>query len=91
MSTGKYRHESVSFPIHFEGENLRVFTNPSKEVFIENTVSGVTMRLNANGGFIEFTSQTELVQPINVNGMIGWRIGTPRPRNIKPSFFDRED
>ncbi len=71
----KYRFGGDQFPIHYERGNLRVYTNPSGELFVEDIRSGVNMRINPshlNG--LTFTTSGR-VEPIQVNNMIGWRVG----------------
>jgi hypothetical protein len=72
----RYKYGSVSFPILFEGYGIRVFRNPSGEIFVEDVESGVTMRLSQShypGGGIQFTTEG-FVEPIRVTNMIGWRV-----------------
>ena len=75
-ATAKRKFGSESFPIHYERGYLRVYTNPSGELFVEDTRSGVSMRINPShpDGGLEFTTDGR-VEPIQVNGMIGWRVG----------------
>ena len=62
------------FPIHYEGRYMRVYTNPSGELFVEDTRSGVSMRINPSHlGGLEFTTDGR-VEPIRVTNMIGWRV-----------------
>lgn len=76
--TRKFRDDNQQFPIHWEGNDLRVFTNPCGELFVEDVRSGVTMRINSfhPGNGIEFTTSGR-VEPVRVSNMIGWSI---RPR-----------
>lgn len=60
------------FPVHFKEGNLKVFSNGSGEVFVENTNTGVYMRINDNKKGLEFTAQQDLVTPFSINGLIGW-------------------
>ena len=54
---------------------LKVYTNLSGELFIENTQSGVYMRINSSHrGELEFTIQGGRIDPIQINGLIGWWI-----------------
>jgi hypothetical protein len=65
--------EKPQFPVHYTGRDLKIFTNSSGEVFVENTKSGVHMRINATGGGLQFTTNIfTITQPIIVNNMIGW-------------------
>jgi hypothetical protein len=60
--------------IHYEDSYLRVFTNSSGDLFVEDTRSHVAMRINRpNLGGLEFTTSGR-VEPILVNNMIAWRI-----------------
>jgi len=75
-ATAEARHKfgNEQFPIHYEGRYLRVYTNPSGELFVEDTRSGVSMRINpAHPGGLEFTTDGR-VGPIRVTNMIGWRV-----------------
>lgn len=68
----KDRFGSDQFPIHYERGYLRVYTNPSGELFVEDTRSGVSMRINpSHPGGLEFTTDGR-VEPIRVTNMIGW-------------------
>ena len=67
------RFGSEGFPILFEDGRVRVYTNQSREIFVENVQSGVTMRINPDGDGLQFTTQ-ERVEPTLVHGMIGWRV-----------------
>ena len=61
------------FPVLCEVGGVRIRKNPSNELFISDIESGVTIRLNASRGGLEFTTD-DLVQPVRVSNMIGWRI-----------------
>jgi len=66
------------FPIHYEDGEIRIYTNPSNEVFIEDKKSGVQMRLNSHytgKGGLQFTTNA-LVEPFHAH-MLGWKL-TPR-------------
>lgn len=70
----KSRFVGGQFPIHYERGYLRVYTNPSGELFVEDIPSGVTMRFNSSrSGGLEFTTDGR-VEPIRVTDMIGWRV-----------------
>jgi len=68
------KHDNAQFPILCEVRGVRVYKNPTDEIFIENIETGVTMRLKASCGGLEFTSEGR-VEPIQVSNMIGWRVG----------------
>ena len=72
-----WREREEQFPTLFKQGNLRVFKNPSNEVFVEDLKSGAQIRINAETrgkGGLEFTAN-QLVEPTVVNGsMIGWRV-----------------
>ena len=62
------------FPIHYERGHLRVYTNPSGELFVEDTRSGVSMRINpSHPSGLQFTTDGR-VEPIRVTNTIGWRV-----------------
>lgn len=72
----KFKHGDEQLPIHHEGRYIRVYTNPSGEIFVEDIRSGAKMRISPYfyiGGGLEFTTDAR-VEPILVNGMIGWRV-----------------
>jgi hypothetical protein len=62
--------------VHYESEGgcLRVYSNPSGELFVENTKAGVTMRIAAVPTGLQFTTEGR-VEPIRVTNTIGWHIG----------------
>ena len=60
--------------VHYTGRDIKVFTNSSGEVFVENTKTGVNMRINTTKKGLQFTT-THMVQPVQVSNMIGWQIG----------------
>lgn len=73
----KCEFEDESFPLWYDRGNLRVYTNPSGELFVKDTRTGTTMRINpGRPGGLEFTTDAR-VEPVNINNMIGWRV-TPR-------------
>ena len=73
----KHMHGSESFPILFEDGRVRVYKNPTNEIFVEDVQSGTTMRINQyphlNGG-LRFTTEG-LVEPVLYHGNIAWRVG----------------
>ena len=74
-TAARFKHGSEQFPIHYERGYLRVYTNPSGELFVEDTRSGVSMRINpSHPDGLEFTTDGR-VEPIRVTNMIGWRVG----------------
>ncbi len=73
----RFEHGNKQFPIHYEGRYMRVYTNPSGELFVEDTRCGVWMRINlSHPDGLEFTTDGR-VEPIRVTNMIGWRL-SPR-------------
>lgn len=72
----KFMHGSVDFPILFQNYGMVVYKNPSGEIFVQNKVSKVQMRLTYVGRGLVFTTE-DLVEPTRVTNMIGWKI-TPR-------------
>lgn len=65
-----------NFPILFEDGCVRVYKNPMNEVFVNDIRSGATMRISSYphlGNGLQFTTDG-WVEPIQVNGMIGWRV-----------------
>lgn len=72
----RYEHGSEDFPILYERDGVRIYKNPSDEIFIKDTESGVTMRFSRShypGGGLSFTTDG-FVDPIRVTNMIGWRV-----------------
>lgn len=76
----KSAHGNADFPIHYQRGELRIYTNPAGEVFIENTKAGVTMRLNVHHDGLQFTAFGHHVDPTRVANAIGWRIHNRTPR-----------
>ncbi|MDF1497316.1 MAG: hypothetical protein P1P90_04610 [Patescibacteria group bacterium] len=77
MSAGKTR--GAQFPVHYEDRNLKVYTNPSGEVFIEDVQTGVSLRICANrADGLHFTTCGRL-EPILVTNMIGYRVEPRKP------------
>jgi hypothetical protein len=67
--------EKPQFPVHYTGRDIKVFTNSSGEVFVENTKTGVHMRINATREGLRFTTNNfTITQPIIVNNMIVWSL-----------------
>lgn len=62
------------FPELSNDGRLRVYKNPSNEIFVEDIRSGATIRIGAyphlDGG-LQFTTDGR-VDPVQVHGMIGW-------------------
>ena len=71
----KDRFGSDQFPVLFEDGRVRVYKNPTNEVFVEDIRSGATMRISSHGHGegLQFTVNGR-VDPIQVNGMIGWHV-----------------
>ena len=70
-------YDDSPFPVCYidNHRRLKVYTNPAGELFIENTQSGVYMRINSSHrGELEFTIQGGRIDPIQINGLIGWWI-----------------
>jgi hypothetical protein len=71
----KVIEEKPQFPVHYTGRDIKVFTNSSGEVFVENTKTGVHMRINATREGLQFTTNNfTIIQPIIVNNLIGWSV-----------------
>ncbi|MCI4435658.1 MAG: hypothetical protein JHC33_02435 [Ignisphaera sp.] len=67
--------EEPQFPVHYTGRDIEVFTNSSGEVFVENTKTGVQMRINATKLGLRFTTNNfTIIQPTIVNNLIGWSV-----------------
>lgn len=72
-TAARFKHGS-KFPIYYERGYLRVYANPSGELFVEDTRSGVSMRINpSHSGGLQFTTDGR-VEPIRVANTIGWRV-----------------
>lgn len=67
----RYKFGNKQFPILYEGNGLRVYTNHCGELFVESTVSNAEMRINACRDGIEFTTDSDIV-PTVINNTIGW-------------------
>ncbi len=68
----KLRNGIEQFPIHYERDYLRVYTNPSDELFVEDTRLGVLMRFDSSRpGALRFTTDAR-VESIRVTHIIGW-------------------
>jgi len=66
--------QDEQFPVHFEHSNLRVYSNPSGEVFVEDKRTGVYLRVQSEReGGLTFTTSGRM-EPVPVNNMIGWRV-----------------
>ncbi len=74
----KYKFEDMNFPVLFDDGLVRVYKNPSDEIFVEDVRSGATMRISSYGhgdGGLQFTTNGRVEPIIQVNNMIGWRVG----------------
>ena len=61
------------FPIHYEGHDVRVYTNPTGEIFVEDTRTGISMRINpSHSGGLRFSTSGR-VEPIAITGE--WHVG----------------
>lgn len=72
----KFVDGDENFPILYEGGGLRVFRNPSGEIFVEDILTSTRMRISAypaGAGGLQFTANGR-VDPLITNGCIGWRI-----------------
>lgn len=73
----KYKHGSENFPILYEDTRVRIYKNPSDEIFVESISSNVAMRISPLRGVGLMFTTKERVEPTWINNMIGWVI-TPR-------------
>ncbi len=71
------KNGDTNYPILYEDYNLRVYKNPSNEIFVEDIESGAVMRIfsylsrgNGTQG-LSFTT-SERVEPVQIDNMIGW-------------------
>jgi len=75
-TTQKYMHGSESFPILYEDGKIRIYKNPTSEIFVEDKASKTTIRLSSyphHAGGLQFTTDG-LVEPIRTTNTIGWCI-----------------
>ena len=70
----KFQFGNEGFPVFFDDGRLRVYKNPTNEIFVEDCKTGATMRINSGRNGLQFTT-SEVVEPVQVPGMIGWRVG----------------
>lgn len=73
----KFKHGSMNFPILHENGLVCVYKNPPNEIFVEDLRTGAVMRISSyphSGGGLQFTT-SELVEPIRITNIIGWRVG----------------
>lgn len=75
-TTARHEHDSEMFPVLFENGLVRVYRNHMSEIFVEDIQSGATMRISSfrSLGGLKFTTAS-LVEPVQVEGMLGWRVG----------------
>jgi hypothetical protein len=65
------------FPEIYSDGIVRIYRNPSREIFVEDVRSGTKIRPSScpyAGGGLQFTTDS-LVEPVRVTNMIGWRVG----------------
>ena len=66
------------FPVLYADGELVVYKNPTREIFVKDKRTGTTLRIKPcryGKGGLEFTTD-QLVLPFQVNGMIGYRVGS---------------
>ena len=73
----------TQLPTLYEDGHLRVYKNPTNEIFVEDKDTRATMRISSymrpgGDGGLQFTTDS-LVEPIRVTNMIGWRVGPRVP------------
>jgi hypothetical protein len=80
----RYDNRNGQFPIHYENGGIRIFTNSSGEIFVEQVVfvsgrrtmgsGGVLMRFSPNtrDGLCFTTAQR--VEPKIIGNTIGWHV-----------------
>jgi hypothetical protein len=66
----------MPFPTLAEIDGVRVFTNGSGELFVENVESGVYLRISKgyNRKSLKFTTQMGILAPTQIGGVIGHEI-----------------
>ena len=68
-------HNESQFPTVHKGRNIHIYLNDSGEIFIKHLESGAEMRMNGDGGSINFTTfGGGEVKPTVVANSIGWRV-----------------
>lgn len=67
--------QEEQFPELFNDGRMRVFKNPSNEIFVENVATGAQMRISSNVRGLGFTTfGGSRVQPTVVAGSVGWEV-----------------
>ncbi len=71
----KYMYGDEQFPILYENDEIRIFKNPSNEIFVESVKACAEsrIRINISGGNLLFTTNQD-VRPIPHNNMVAWLI-----------------
>ena len=64
------------FPVLYENGLIRVYRNPTGEIFVQHEETNVTMRIHSvRGEGLQFTTAGR-VEPVRVTNMIGWKVST---------------
>ncbi len=66
-------HEE-QFPTIFTDGRIRIYKNPTNEIFMKHLKTGVTIRFYDSSDGIGFTTQHAIVEPQRVSNIIGWLI-----------------
>jgi hypothetical protein len=53
----------------FETDKVRLYSNPSDEVFVHNKYTGVTLRIGVNRNNTRLTADSARWSPTSVNGL----------------------
>lgn len=72
-----FKHGSNDFPILHDDGRLQVYKNHCGELFIEDSQTGVTLRLRSLRGRGLVCTTDARLEPTLINNTIGW-LATPR-------------
>jgi len=70
----EYERDNEQFPILFRDGKVKVYKNPTNEIFVEDVATGAQMRISSNGRGLGFTAFSHRVQPTVVAGSIGYEV-----------------
>jgi hypothetical protein len=74
---GSQDSEDDQFPVLFKDGRLKVYKNPSGEIFVEDVRTGALLRIGTDGRGLMLTAFGHKIQPEVVGGSIGYSVRIP--------------
>ena len=68
------RMDNEQFPVLYEDGTVKIYKNPTNEIFVKNLKSGAEMRITPRKEKLELTTHGSYMKPCIINGSIGYTV-----------------